>query len=148
MRIVLIVKRLALCCVALFPFLLYAQPKPTEQFSGQTFVQTYDLRLREETIGSTKLFYAEFDAGHLPEAALKAMSSYELVPFVPVKSIYIGLPAGATLTVSAKRLAGETKQNIRLAPVASDNTLLQESNITQRLKNSAAYARQTFCRHR
>lgn len=144
MRIVLIVKRLALCCVALFPFLLYAQPKPTEQFSGQSFVQTYDLRLREETIGSTKLFYAEFDAGHLPEAALKAMSSYELVPFVPVKSIYIGLPAGATLTVSAKRLAGETKQNIRLAPVASDNTLLQESNITQRLKNSAAYASADF----
>lgn len=62
-----------------------------------------------------------------------------LAPFVPVKVLYIGVPLGAALSISAKSLAGETKSEVLLSPFLGEAARYAEKDLAAKLRQSPLY---------
>ncbi|MDW8019343.1 MAG: C25 family cysteine peptidase [Chloroherpetonaceae bacterium] len=117
---------------------LSAEAQPN-QLSGKTYVPSYHLRLVNEKVGGREFVRAELSESSIAEETLKADETGVLAPFVPVKVLYIGVPLGAALSISAKSLAGETKSEVLLSPFLGEAARYAEKDLAAKLRQSPLY---------
>ncbi len=133
--------RIFLCSVLLLALAhgATAQPVGEKMRPRQTYINTYNLLLHSVVVGGVEFTKADVPDAALSDEMLQRSERGQVAPFVPIKYVYIGLPTGASLSVTAKSLSGETKKNILLAPFVSGDSSAFSSEEAARAVQSAAY---------
>lgn len=119
--------------------LSFAQPVAQSPAPQKVYVSAFDLQLHSTNVGGLPFTVAVLPEGGLCDEVLKAEASKTLVPCVPVKTLYIGLPVGTSLSLSAKSLLSETRARIRLAPFQMQEEVQAEKDFVAKLSTSPAY---------
>ena len=118
---------------------LWAQSKVGNLPSEKFYVSSFELTLHRVKLGGVEFVKAQLPDAGVSADLLKSHAASDVKLFVPVKSLYIGLPAGTALTVSAKSLSGEIKQGVWLAPFVLGDSSQVTANEVMQWRQSAAY---------
>jgi len=118
---------------------IWAQSKAENLLPEKFYVSSFELTLHRVKLGGAEFMKAELPDAGVSADMLKSHAASNTVPFVPVKYLYIGLPVGTVLTLSAKSVSSEIKQGVLLAPFVLGDSSQVTANDVMQWRQSAAY---------